>query len=71
MRYIPITSCSIKQNLNDLEPLRKSGFMKILTFVFMQKTETNSETDLLNELNEAQRAGEFCDGPLSNSRCNG
>ncbi len=30
----------------------------------MQKTETNSETDLLNELNEAQRAAvEFCDGP--------
>ena len=30
----------------------------------MQKTETNSKTDLLNELNEAQRAAvEFCDGP--------
>src|SRR5690554_8168419 len=30
----------------------------------MQKTETNSETDLLNELNQRQReAVEFCDGP--------
>ena len=30
----------------------------------MQKTETNNKTDLLNQLNKAQRAAvEFCDGP--------
>ena len=37
---------------------------KICTFVGMQKNETNSETSLLTNLNEAQRAAvEFCDGP--------
>jgi DNA helicase-2/ATP-dependent DNA helicase PcrA len=37
---------------------------KICTFVGMQKNETNSETSLLTNLNDAQRAAvEFCDGP--------
>ena len=37
---------------------------KKCTFVGMQKIETNSETSLLTNLNDAQRAAvEFCDGP--------
>lgn len=37
---------------------------KICTFVSMQKNETNSETSLLTNLNDEQRAAvEFCDGP--------
>ena len=37
---------------------------KICTFVSMQRNEMNSESDLLTNLNDAQRAAvEFCDGP--------
>lgn len=39
-------------------------FKKICTFVCMQRNETNNETSLLTNLNDAQRAAvEFCDGP--------